>query len=214
LRTPMIRYQKNGKLIPATWDDAIRHTAQKLDAIAEAHGPNALGVVGSPRITNEANYLLYKFATELVGTTNLTTTDGFSLKPFFANLGAQLATHRDIRYAKTILLIGGEPEELQPLTGKHIRQAVRTVGAKLSIANPVRIRLVEQAAAFLHIRPGTEDAIALALANPDNDKLAATKAGIETAELDGVRKIIGDTQGDLIVMFGGELSREAQAVVA
>ena len=213
IRTPLIRYKKGGKLIPATWDEAIRHVAERLDAIANEHGRNSIGVAGSPRLTNEALYVLHKFATDLVGTDNYTATDAFTLKPFFDNLGAQLATHRDIRYAKTILLIGGEPEELQPLTGKQIRQAVRNGGAKLIIANPVRIRLVEQAAAFLHIRPGTEDAIALALANPSSDSLAAKKAGVETKEIDAMRQIIGDTQGDLIVMFGGELSQEAQAVV-
>jgi len=213
IRTPMIRYKKGGKLIPATWDEAIRHVAERLDAVADEHGRNAIGVVGSPRLTNESLYVLHKFTTELVGTDNYTAADAFTLKPFFDNLGGQLATHRDIRYAKTILLIGGEPEELQPLTGKQIRQAVRNGGAKLIIANPVRIRLVEQAARFLHIRPGTEDAIALALALPSNDALAARKAGIETSEIDAVRQIISDTQGDLIVMFGGELSREAQAVV-
>ncbi|HZI62213.1 MAG TPA: molybdopterin-dependent oxidoreductase [Pyrinomonadaceae bacterium] len=213
IRTPMIRYKKGGKLIPATWDEAIRHVAERLDAVANDHGRDSIGVAGSPRLTNEALYVLRKFATELVGTDNYTTTDAFTLKPFFDNLGGQLATHRDIRYAKTILLIGGEPEELQPLTGKQIRQAVRNGGAKLIIANPVRIRLVEQAAKFLHIRPGTEDAIALAFALPANDALAAQKAGIETSEIDAVRQIIADTQGDLIVMFGGELSREAQAVV-
>ena len=213
LRTPMIRYKKGGKLIAATWDEAIRHVAERLDAVADEHGRDAIGVVGSPRSTNEALYVLHRFATELVGTNNYTATDAFTLKPFFDNLGAPLATHRDIRYAKTILLIGGEPEELQPLTGKQIRQAVRNGGAKLIIANPVRIRLVEQAAAFLHIRPGTEDAIVLALANPASDALAARKAGIETSEIDAMRKIIADTQGDLIVMFGGEISREAQAVM-
>ena len=50
IRTPLIRYKKGGKLIPATWDEAIRHVAQKLDAVADAHGRNAIGVVGSPRL--------------------------------------------------------------------------------------------------------------------------------------------------------------------
>jgi NADH-quinone oxidoreductase subunit G len=213
LRTPLIRYKKGGKLIPATWDEAIRHVAQKLDAIADAHGPNSLGIVGSPRITNEANYLLYKFGTELVGTTNLTTTDAFSLKPFFANLGGALATHRDIRYAKTILLIGGEPEELQPLTGKQIRQAVRNGGAKLIVVNSTPIRLIEQAAQFIHIAPGTENAFVLALADKSNSS-GPRKCGIAGEELHTLRQTIADTEGDVIVMFGGELSAAAQAVVA
>jgi NADH-quinone oxidoreductase subunit G len=214
IRTPLIRYKKGGKLIPATWDDAIRHVAQKLDAVVDEHGPNALGVVGSPRITNEANYLLHKFATELVGTDNYTCTDSHSLKPFFDNLGATLATHRDIRYAKTILLIGGEPEELQPLTGKQIRQAVRNGGAKLIVINSTPIRLIEQAAQFIHIRPGTEEAAVLALVNNSNDQLATQKLGIDVNELQALRQTIAETQGDLVIMFTDDLSAAAQAVVA
>jgi NADH-quinone oxidoreductase subunit G len=214
LRTPLIRYKKGGKLIPATWDEAIRHVAQKLDAVADAHGPDALGIVGSPRITNEANYLLYKFATELVGTSNYAVSDTWNLKPFFDNLGAPLATHRDIRHAKTILLIGGEPEELQPLTGKQIRQAVRNGGAKLIVVNRKPIRLIEQAAQFVHILPGAEDAAVLALTNDSNDALAASKLGVEEKELESLRQAIATTEGDLVIMFGGELSTTAQVVLA
>lgn len=214
IRTPMIRYKKGGKLIPATWDEAIRFTAQKLDAVVAAHGNNALAVVASPRLTNEAIYALRKFATEVVETENYAVADACSLKPFFENLGGLLATHHDIRHAKTILLIGGEPEELQPLTGKQIRQAVRNGSAQFILVNSVPIRLREQAAQFIHIRPGTEDAAVLALVDGANDELAARKTGVEATELDAVRRAISETQGDLVVMFGGELSESAQAVMA
>jgi NADH-quinone oxidoreductase subunit G len=214
IKTPMIRYKKGGKLIPTTWDEAIRHVAQRLDATANDHGRNSVAVAGSPRLTNEALFTLQKFATELVGTDNYTTTDAFSLKPFFKNLGGPLANHRDIRYAKTILLIGGEPEELQPLTGKQIRQAVRNGGAKLIIVNSVPIRLREQAAQFVHIRPGTEDAFVLALADRANDSLAVQKMGIEADEIQAVRQLIAGTEGDLVLMFGQELSGGALAVAA
>ena len=214
IRTPMIRYKKGGKLIPATWDEAIRHVAERLDAIANEHGRNSIGVVGSPRLTNEALYVLRKFATELVGTDNYTTTDLFSLRSFFQNLGAPLATHRDIRYAKTIVLIGGDPSELQPLTGKQIRQAVRNGGATLVLINSVPIRLREQAKVFLHIRPGTEDAIALALSDSANDTLAAQKAGIEASAIDAARQAIANTTGDVVVMISHQLSAGAQAIIA
>ena len=214
IRTPMIRYQKGGKLIPATWDEATRFTARKLDAVVAAHGNNSLAVVASPRLTNEGIYSLRKFATEVVETENYAVADAFSLKPFFENLGAPLATHQDIRHAKTIVLIGGEPEELQPLTGKQIRQAVRNGGAKFILVNARPIRLREQAAQFVHIRPGTEDAAVLALIDGANDELAARKMGVEVAELDAVRRAISETQGDVVVMFAGELSGEAQTVLA
>jgi NADH-quinone oxidoreductase subunit G len=214
IRTPMIRYKKGGKLIPATWDEAIRFTAEKLDAVVAEHGNNTLGVVGSARLTNEALYCLRKFATEVVETENYAIADAFCVKPFFDNLGGPLATHRDIRHAKTIIVIGGEPEELQPLTGKQIRQAVRNGGAKLILINSVPIRLSEQAAQFIHVRPGTENAAVLALAGDADDAVAARKMGVDAAELEALRKTISETQGDVVLMFGGELSTAAQAIIA
>jgi NADH-quinone oxidoreductase subunit G len=214
LRTPLIRYKKGGRLVPATWDEAIRHTAARLQEVRSAHGGASIGVVGSPRLTNEANYALLKFAREVVGTENYTATEAFSLVPFFENLGAPLATHKDIRHAKTILLIGGEPEELQPLTGRQVRQAVRNGGAKLIIFNSAEIRLKQQAAQFIHIRPGADDAAVLAVAGEGQGELAARKLGVEASVIEGVRQLLNDAVGDVVVMFGGELSAEAQGVLA
>ncbi len=214
LKTPLIRYKKGGRLIPTTWDEAIKFTARRLQEIKDAHGGNAVGVVGSPRLTNEANFALLKFAREVVGTENYTATEAFSLAPFFENLSAPLATHHDIRHAKTILLIGGEPEENQPLTGRQIRQAVRNGGAKLIIINSVPIRLKEQAAKFIHIRPGAEEAAALAISLQDKDGVAASRMGVEAAEIEAALKLINETQGDVVIIFGGELGAEAQAVIA
>jgi NADH-quinone oxidoreductase subunit G len=214
IRTPLIRYKKGGKLIPATWDEALRFTARRLREIKEAHGANSIGVLGSPRLTNESLYSLRKLAAETIGTDNYAVSDQFSLKPFFDNLGGPLATHSDIRYAKTIVLIGGEPEELQPLTGKQIRQAVRNGDAQLILINRVRIRLREQASQFIHLRPGTEDAAVLALANADDQLLAARKMDIEVTEIETARRTITETEGNVVIMFGGELSAAAQAVIA
>src|SRR5260370_18539033 len=86
MRARLIRYKKGGKLIPATWDEAIRFTAQKLDAVVAAHGSNSLGVVGSARLTNEALYCLRKFATEVVETENYAIADAFCVKPLFDSL--------------------------------------------------------------------------------------------------------------------------------
>ena len=214
IRTPLIRYQKGGRLVPATWDEAIRVTAEGLDKVVSEHGKNALAVIGSARLTNESLYTLRKFATEVVETESFAVADAFNLAPFFENLGGQLATHRDIRHARTIVLIGGEPEELQPLTGKQIRQAVRNSGANLIIFNSAPVRLREQASQFIHINRGTEDAAVLGLNDTGSIGLAAQKLGIEPAVFEAARKAINDTQGDLVIMFGGELSPAARAIVA
>src|SRR5204862_1942884 len=111
---------------------------------------------------------------------------------------------KDIRHAKTIVLVGGEPEELQPLVGRQIRQAVRNGGAKLVIFNSVPIRLKQQAAQFVHIRPGAEDAVVLALASPGDAEAAAGKLGVKADEIGLASQFISETAGDVVLMFGGE----------
>jgi len=214
IRTPLVRYKKGGRLVPATWDEAVRFAAERMRAALGEHGAERFAVVGSPRLTNESNWAMLKFATEVVATDRYTATDAFSLVPFFENLGAPVATHRDIRHAKAILLIGGEPEELQPLTGRQIRQAVRNGGAKLVVFNSVPIRLRQQAAQFVHILPGTEDAAVLALLSPGDAAPAARALGVEADEIGRASQILSEAEGDVVVMFGGELSAEAQAALA
>src|SRR4029453_4964640 len=112
---------------------------------------------------------------------------------------------------KTIVLIGGDPGELQPLTGKQIRQAARNGGATVVLVNSAPIRLREQSKVFLHVRPGTEDPVVLALAGNADDSLPAQKAGIHANAIDAARQTIANTTGNVVIMFGHQVSSEAQA---
>ena len=69
LRTPYIR--KNGKLVEATWDEALTLVAEKLGAIKGESGPDSIGILTSAKCTNEENYLLQKFARAVIGTNNI-----------------------------------------------------------------------------------------------------------------------------------------------
>ncbi|MEJ7699340.1 MAG: molybdopterin-dependent oxidoreductase [Pyrinomonadaceae bacterium] len=160
LKTPLIRYKKGGKLIPATWDEAIHFVAGKFN-----ESGNNIGVVASARLTNESIFTLKRFATEAANSNNYAVSDAYDLTPFFDNLSVPLATHKEIRHAKTILLIGGEPEEEQTFTAKQMRQAVRNGGAKLIIVHHTPIRLTQQATQFIHVNPDSLGAFALAFAD-------------------------------------------------
>jgi NADH-quinone oxidoreductase subunit G len=208
LKTPMIRYKKGGKLIPATWDQAIKFVAQKFTEYA-----GSLGVIASPRITNESIHTLARFAAEVAKTDNVAISDRHPWAPFFDNMSAPLATPKDIRYAKTILLIGGEPEEEQTYTGKQIRQAVRNGGAKFIVVNDTPIRITAQASQFLHVNQGSYDAFAAAFADSISDDLAS-KLGIDAGQFDAILQTIGETGGDLVIMVGPDLSPAAKAAVA
>lgn len=69
LKTPLIR--ENGDFRPASWDEALDLVAEKFKAAVEADGPPAVYGIGSPRATNEANYLFQKFFREGLGTNQL-----------------------------------------------------------------------------------------------------------------------------------------------
>ncbi len=210
IKTPMIRYSKGGKLMPATWDAAIKFAADKF----KEH-ESSIGVIASPRLTNEAIFTLRRFATETGELGNYAVSDVQDLATVFDNLSVPLCTHKEIRYAKTIVLIGGEPEEEQSFTAKQIRQAVRNGGAKFICVNERPINLARQAGAdFVHVNAGTIDAFALAAVDPSYDELAAGKMGIDAGDIDAVRKAIFETNGDVVIMFGGDLSGDALAIIA
>jgi len=208
IKTPLIRYKKGGKLIPTTWDEAIHFVANKFKEFG-----NNVGVVASPRLTNESIFTLKRFAKEVANSENYAVSDVEDLSAIFNNLSVPLATHKDIRRAKTILLIGGEPEEEQTFTAKQIRQAVRNDGSKLIIVHDTPIRLTAQAAQFIHVNPKSHDAFALAFADK-SDKTILSKTGAANSEIDDLLKTIGESEGDFILMFGRDLSADAQAVLA
>jgi len=60
LRYPM--KLEGGKWKRLSWDQAMSEVTDKLKAIRDKHGPDALMILGSAHHTNEASYALRKFA--------------------------------------------------------------------------------------------------------------------------------------------------------
>jgi len=69
LTTPLIR--ENGELRPASWDEALARTAQRLKGVKEKYGADSLALFTSARVTNEENYVAQKFARAALGTNNV-----------------------------------------------------------------------------------------------------------------------------------------------
>ena len=65
LRTPYIR--KNGRLVAASWDEALALIASRFGSIK----PEEIAVIASSRASNEDNYVAQKFARAVLGTNNV-----------------------------------------------------------------------------------------------------------------------------------------------
>jgi predicted molibdopterin-dependent oxidoreductase YjgC len=72
LKQPMIRRTRGAALEAVSWDEALDFTSEKLLAIKDKFGPDAIMTTGSARGPgNEANYVMQKFARAVIGTNNV-----------------------------------------------------------------------------------------------------------------------------------------------
>jgi len=69
LTTPLIK--KNGKLVKASWDEALDLVASKLSSLKDEYGSDSLAVLTSARISNEENYIAQKFTRAVLKTNNI-----------------------------------------------------------------------------------------------------------------------------------------------
>jgi predicted molibdopterin-dependent oxidoreductase YjgC len=62
---------KGDEWVEVDWDTALGITARKLCEARDTHGPDNVGVLTSAKCTNEENYLMNKFARQVIGTNNI-----------------------------------------------------------------------------------------------------------------------------------------------
>jgi len=129
LKYPLIR--RNSRLVPATWDEATELAAAKLGKYL----PEETAFLASPFLTNEAAYLLQKFARVCVGTNNIDTSSFFSgpviqSRIKHSNMGA--GTIVDIAKSGWIIVVGGDIAASHPVLTVKINQAKKR-GAFVSL---------------------------------------------------------------------------------
>jgi len=205
LTQPLIR--KNGKLTPATWEDAIELAGNRFLEVRDRDGGQAIGVVGSTRTTNEEAYLLSKFARTVLRTNNVDhhrTADFPALAAALRGKPDTTATMADVFNAPAILLIGNDPTEQHPLLAWQIRNNVRLHAARLYVINSQPVKLRRQAASFLEIPGGSEDKVAAFLAGDDAAADGLITAGTNKDAWHALREKLRGEQ-NLIIIFGAEI---------
>jgi len=201
---PLIK--RDGKFVPATWDEALQLVATKYKEAAAA-GPSATGVIGSKRTTNEENYLLQKFARTVLGTNNIDhhrTADFPAFASALAGKSNATASLRDVGTALAILLIGNDPTQRHPLLAWQIRTNVRLHRGKLYVVNSAPIKLHRQAVAFAQIAPGSEASFVQFLTGNDGAADSVVSGQLTREALLALRDKVKGEQG-LVIIFGSEL---------
>ena len=65
------RPRDRGEWVEVDWETALQITAQKLRTARDTYGSDTVGVFTSAKCTNEENYLMNKFARQVIGTNNI-----------------------------------------------------------------------------------------------------------------------------------------------
>ena len=161
-----------GDWVETDWDTALDLVARRFDSVLRESGAGAFGVMASAKCTNEENYLMQKFARQVLGTHSVdhcarlchaSTVAGLAMS--FGS-GAMSNTMRDVAdEAQAVFVIGSNTTEQHPVFGSMLRQAVKKRGMKLVVADPRAIDLVEFAALHLRQRPGADIALVNGLAH-------------------------------------------------
>ncbi len=211
LTTPLMRAAKDTPLRPVSWQAALDRIASAFQAIAAAHGRDAVGVFGGGGLTNEKAYLLGKFARVTLRTANIDYNGRFcmasaaaaGLRAFGLDRGLPFPLE-DIPGADVVLIEGSNPAATMPPLMQYF-EAQRKRGGMLIVADPRRTETAEAAHLHLQLAPGTDAALANGLLHVavqdrliDLDFIAARTSGFEA-----VRRVVARYWPDRVERITG-----------
>jgi len=158
LKKPLIR--KDGQLVPSSWKEALHYVSENLRDIVKSHGANAIGAIGSPRCTNEDNYVFQKFIKNVIGTNNIDSSAAFgygSVQRAWEMAFGEKIHPIDLKSPlgkEVLFVIESDISVTHPLFGLNILQAKRE-GAHLIVADSRETKLTRHSSQWLRIKDGT-----------------------------------------------------------
>ena len=154
----------NGQWTRISWDVAINEIGDKLTEIRAKSGADSVYWLGSAKFTNEGSYLNRKLAA-FWGTNNSdhqarichsTTVAGVANTWGY---GAMTNSYNDIRNAKTMIIMGGNPAEAHPVSLQHVLEGKEMQRANMIVIDPRMTRTAAHATEYVRIRSGTDIAV-------------------------------------------------------
>lgn len=154
LEHPLVR--AGDSLVPGRWNDVLDLVADRLRQIATHYGPDAIGVLGGSRLTNEECALMERVFASGLGTPHIDhrsaarTTSGALID--LAGLPIPIA---DVERADAIVIVAMAPIEELPILWLRMRKAIRN-GASLVVVSSRPIEAERDAAIVVRAEVGGE----------------------------------------------------------
>ena len=160
------RPKGRGKWVDVDWDTALNLAATGLRQARDQFGAQKMAVLASGKCLNEENYLLNKFARQVLGTPHIDCCANIYIAGVVDGLMESLgipamsnSLDDIVAEARSLFVIGSNLTEQHPVFGAQIRQAVLRRRVKMVVANPDFYNIDEYATLSLRHRPHTETAL-------------------------------------------------------
>ena len=167
LTRPLLRRSRTQALEEVSWEEALTFAAARMQEIRARSGPEALGFIGSAKLSNESNYLLQRLARGALGTNNVDCRQGGDVRSGYTGVPALTDLMQPQGgprpKADTVLLFGLDPSEEIPMLDVHLKRAASRGGTRIHVAHPRRTESARRAETHLPYLPGTEPALLHAL---------------------------------------------------
>ncbi|RDI66455.1 bifunctional nitrate reductase/sulfite reductase flavoprotein subunit alpha [Nocardia pseudobrasiliensis] len=195
---------------PVGVDEAVREAADRLRAILDTHGPDAIALYVSGQMSMEAQYLATKLAKGYLRTVHIEANSRLCMASagtgYKQSLGADgpPGSYDDFDHADLFFVIGANMADCHPIL--FLRMADRLkAGARLIVVDPRRTETATRADLFLQIRPGTDLALLngllhLLVANGDID---ADFIAEHTEGWDAMPRFLADYPPDRVAELTG-----------
>ena len=173
VRTPLVK-DASGGFREASWDEAFALIAERLPAIRERHGNDAVAAyLGNPAAHSLSGMLYGRVLIKALGTRNIfsaSTVDQFPKQMASAYMfgGGAVVPVPDLDRTDHLLMLGANPlaSNGSLMTAPDVRgrlQAIRDRGGKVVVVDPRRTRTAKLADQHVPIRPGTDALLLMAL---------------------------------------------------
>ncbi len=156
---------------PLSWDEALDLVAQRLVGVKARHGGDAIAALCSAKATNEDNYVFQKLVRHLLGANNVDhcarLCHAGSVTGLQMAIGSSAMSNAiaEMPNLECFIVTGSNTTETHPVIATFLKQAVRRNGARLIVADPRHIELVDFAEVWLRQKPGTDVILWQALAH-------------------------------------------------
>ncbi len=120
--------RKGGSVAVVPFSEALEQAAAAIARVTAKHGADAIGVLVSPRLTNEELWLAQLLGREVIGTQHVDVGAAFASGAQPGDSGLAL---EDIEACSDVVVVGTEPEAYSPVLTLRLFKAARKHGVRV-----------------------------------------------------------------------------------